>query len=469
MKGNVIMKASKQNPTFIDGFLALFLFGIIGAYLIIAKGIPPHIAMIIGVAIASLFALRCGSSWKTIEDGMINGMTQALGAVVILLLIGMLIGTWICSGVVPAMVCYGLRLLSPKTFLVSAMLLCMFVSLALGSWGAAGTIGIALMGISDVLGFPPSLTAGAIVSGSYIGDRISPITDMTNLVSSVTQADVFQYIRKVLMLNILSISVAGIIYYFIGIQYSSDIGIEGEILELIGIMEQEFKIGVIDFFPLVVLLTCILLKVPAIPSLFFGLVSAGILAVAVQGKDIVTVLNSCFYGYVGNTGHPVIDSLLTSGGIEAMLYSLTLSLSAMMFGGVMEETGLMQAVMIPIVRRAKNIKTLTTSVILSTFVVNAVLPDAYVAVMLPGKMFQKAFEDRNISRSTFGCAVGSGACSLSPLIPWNTCGVFMTTVLGVQTMSYNRYAFVNILVPIAAVLIVFLRPQNDEVKLSHQK
>lgn len=446
------MKGKKTIP-FSAALLTLLGFSGIAGYMIIALHAEPHIPMLLGVAIAAAVAMAYGSSWEDVEAGMVDGMAKSLGACTILLLIGVLIGVWISAGVVPALICYGLQMFTAQTFLVGSLLLCAVVSMALGSWGTAGTIGIALISIARVLGVPLPLAAGAIVSGSYLGDRISPISDMSTLVSAVSGLDIRRSVKNALPLNLVCLLLSAVLYWLAGLRYAADGGLDRQIQELTQLLQSQFRIGLWTLLPLALLLGCILVKVPAVPSIFIGIFSAAVMAVLIQKQTPADVLSCCFYGYLSQTGSDSVDAILSTGGIESLHFSLSLALTAMMLGGVMDKTGIIAAVMQPLLHRLKRPGDISAALTASTLIVNVILPDSYVAIAIPGQMFSGACQRQGVPPEELSRSLGSGACSFSPLIPWNACGVFVSTVLGVSVLEYAPYAFLNFLVPAGAVLM----------------
>lgn len=422
--------------------------------MIIILHTEPHIAMIFGIALVSVTAMAYGFSWQDIEDGIIEGMTKSLGACTILLMIGLLIGVWISGGVVPAMIYYGLHLLGPRTFLVGSLLLCAAVSMALGSWGTAGTIGIALIGVAQILGIPLPLAAGTIVSGCYLGDRISPISDMSNLTSAVSGVDIVSTVKAATPLNLACLAVSCIIYWRMGLQYAGDSdSLRIQVERLCQLLQGQFDISPLCLLPLILLLGCILAQIPAIPSIFIGIFSAGVMAVLLQRQDLTSLMACCFSGFISDTGNETVDALLSAGGIESMHYSLSLALTAMMLGGVMDKTGVIAAFMGPFLGKLRRKGDLSAAVVISTLAVNVILPDSYVAIVIPGRMFSDAYEQNKLRPQDLSLPLGSGACSFSPLIPWNACGVFISTVLGASVVQYAPYALLNILVPVGAVIL----------------
>lgn len=444
------------SPKTFDAVLTIAVFGIIMFFCLVKLDSPPHIPMLLGSAFAAIIAIKNGSSWKDVEHGIVQGISQALLSVVILILIGVLIGVWINTGVVPAMIFYGLKVLRPESFLPGAMLICSVISMALGSWGTAGTIGIALMGIAHILGIPAPMAAGAIISGAYMGDKVSPLSDSTNLASAVTGVDIFANVRHMFPVACSVYIIAGIAYTILGRGIDTTLSNNEEIQLLASTISESFSIGITNFLPLMLLIVFILLKTPSIPSIFGGIISAAILGV-IGGHSPKAIIHSAFYGYVSESGNPVIDLLLSAGGIQSMMESIALIICAMMFGGIMENSGLMDAFMKPLISKIRRAGALITSTVLACVATNLILPEQYVAIALPGRMFLKEYDKFKVSRVELTRALGAGGATISPLIPWNTCGIFMSGVLGVQTSQYFRFAFLNCMMPAAVIMVsIFL-------------
>lgn len=430
-------------------------------YCLVFLKTQPHIPMLLGCVIAAAGAFADGCGWDKIEQGMINGISQSLTSVILLLLIGVLIGIWIVSGVVPAMLYYGLRLLSPRFFLPGAMFLCAAVSMVLGSWGTAGTIGLAFMGLARIMGIPAAAAAGAVISGAYMGDKVSPFSDSTNLASSVTGVDLFQNVKHMLPVSGTAFVLSGLMFTAIGQKYVSFEGGLGGIEELSGQLMGMFTISPANFLPLALLLGCILFRIPSIPSISVGILSAAVFGAVVQGRGPAQLAQSAYYGFFCDSGNPVLDGLLTAGGISAMMESISLIFCAMMFGGIMEETGLMQAFMRPLIQKVRGKGSVIAVTVLSCMAVNICLPEQYVAIALPGRMFCQGYDERNIDRKELARALGAGGAAFSPMIPWNTCGVFMAGVLGVPTMAYQKFAFLNLLTPVITIAAGYLSSHNS--------
>ena len=416
----------------------------------------PQIPLLLGCGVATAIALLYGWKWEDICRGMVDSISRSLEAVLILLLIGVLVGVWIAAGTVPAMVVYGLRLISPRLFLASAMLVCALLSMALGSWGTAGTVGIAFMGMARAMGVPLPMAAGAVISGAYVGDKLSPLADSTVLAAAMAEIDVFASIRNIAKAALPTFALCLGAYGLLGWRYGGGAAADSA-AAMSDTLQSAFRLGLPAFLPLLVLLACILCKIPAIPSLFLGCVAGGVYAVAVQGASAAEVMGCAFGGYVGQTGVAMVDQLLTAGGLASMLYSVSIVVLAMAFGGVMEKTGQMEVLLSPVVRRLRGFVPLMACTVATCAAVNVVLPDQYIGIALPGRMYAAAFDRAGMERRDLSLAIGVGGALTSALVPWNTCGIYMAGVLGVATAEYLPYTFYNLAMVVAAIVYAALR------------
>ena len=428
---------------------------------ILRYGCSPHVPMLLGCAGASVVALLEGFSWKSIEEGMIQGIDHALSSVILLILIGVLMGVWIQAGVVPSLVYYGLQLITPRFFLLTSMLLCALVSLALGSWGTIGTIGLALIGVAGAMEVPLPVAAGAIVSGSYLGDKVSPFSDTCNLASAVSGVDIFQNVSRNIQIPLSALGLAGAGFFLLGFRY----GGSGEALEGIFTLQEElrltFRIGLPMLLPVLLLVGCVLLRIPSVPSIGIGIFAAMVQGFLAQGSGFGELLTAGMSGFQGTGGAcPMVDSLLMAGGLESMLNSLSMILCAMMFGGVMEATGQIDALMGPVLRRVKSFGGLSAATMACCLAVNLALPEQYISIVLPGGLFKGEYDRHGVSRRDLAFTLGAGGSCTSALVPWNTCGVFILGVLGVSATEYLPYALYNLALPALALVWAFLPRQR---------
>lgn len=415
----------------------------------------PHIPMLIGVLIASLVALKIGYSWKFIENSMIKGISQAMQSIIILAIIGVLIGIWILAGVVPTMIYYGLMILKPSIFLVATVLITSITSLATGtSWGTAGTMGIALMGIASGLGIPAPVTAGAVLSGAYFGDKMSPLSDTTNLAPAMAGTDVFTHIKAMFKPTLIAYGLTLLIFGFLSHKYKGASADLSNVDVIAKGLKESFTISpVLLLAPLLVIIS-IAKKLPAVPGISLGIIIAAILGPIYQGVNFGDILSAGLNGYVSNTGLEAVDKLLTTGGLNNMMSSISLTIIAMMFGGIAEETGILEAIVKKFLHRVKSVVGLVISTILTCFFTNATMPEQYISIVVPGRMFKNEYKDRKIDPRLLSSTLESGGTVTSAMIPWNTCGTYMSTVLGVSTVHYLPFLFFNLLMPLVQVIMV---------------
>ena len=458
---------SEKRIPFLPALLGLIATAVIMFLALVVLDLSPRLPLLCGSLIASGIALYHGFRAKEVISGMWQGIRRSLEAIVILLLIGVLMGVWITAGVVPAMVYYGLRLISPRLFLSSAMLVCAFISMALGSWGTAGTVGLAFMGMAQAMGIPLPLTAGAIISGSYVGDKLSPMADSTNLASAVAEVNIFDNIRNIFKVAAPMLLLCLGLYAALGWKYGA--GVTAEAMANVAAVQDtlaaEFDLNLWSFLPLLLLLGCILCKLPAIPAIAIAAVGGGIYGAAAQGATVMEILRSALSGYVGQSGMMLVDELLTAGGITSMLYSVSIVVLAMAYGGVMESTGQMETVIRPVVAKVRGFVGLMSATVLTCVGVNVILPDQYIAIALPGRMYASSFDKQGMSRKDLALGIGVGGALTSALVPWNTCGIFMSGVLGVKTVQYLPFAFYNYGMLFAAVIYAAIRQKKDKKKV----
>lgn len=415
----------------------------------------PHIPMLIGVLIASLVALKIGYSWKFIENSMIKGISQAMQSIIILAIIGVLIGIWILAGVVPTMIYYGLMILKPSIFLVATVLITSITSLATGtSWGTAGTMGIALMGIASGLGIPAPVTAGAVLSGAYFGDKMSPLSDTTNLAPAMAGTDVFTHIKAMFKPTLIAYGLTLLIFGFLSLKYKGASADLSNVDVIANGLKESFTISPILLLAPLVVIISIAKKLPAVPGISLGIIIAAILGPIYQGVNFGDILSAGLNGYVSNTGLEAVDKLLTTGGLNNMMSSISLTIIAMMFGGIAEETGILEAIVKKFLHKVKSVVGLVISTILTCFFTNATMPEQYISIVVPGRMFKNEYKDRKIDPRLLSSTLESGGTVTSAMIPWNTCGTYMSTVLGVSTVHYLPFLFFNLLMPLVQVIIV---------------
>jgi len=446
------MKQRKETTLGIALIPVIFLVGLL---IISLKffGSDPHIPLFISAMFAAVYAMQVlNYSWKEIEEGIVDTIKMAMGAIIILMVIGMVIGTWIQAGAVPAMIYYGLKVLSPGIFLVATLIICSVVSLATGSsWTTAGTVGIALMGVGMGLGIPAPMVGGAIISGGYFGDKMSPLSDTTNLAPAMAGADLFDHIRHMLYTTGPSYIVSLVLFGILGMRYAGGNMDQASIDAMLTGLTANFNISPVLLLLPVIVIGIVVMKTPAIPGLFGGALLGGVFAMIFQGADMGSVMGSLHYGFEISTGMDSLDSLLNRGGMDSMMWTISLILCAMIFGGVMEKTGMLQAIAGGILKFAKSTGSLVVATVVTAILMNMGAGDQYLAIVIPGRMFKDAYEEKGLAPKNLSRVLEDSATLTSPLIPWNTCGAFMIGTLGLAPWTYVPYCFLNLLNPLVSI------------------
>lgn len=424
---------------------------------IIKYEVDPHMPMLIGVIGAALVATKIGYKWPVVRQFMYDGIGQALQAVIILMIIGVLIGVWVISGVVPSMIYYGLLILSPSFFLVACVLICSITSLATGtSWGTMGTMGIALMGISIGLNIPPEITAGAIISGAYFGDKMSPLSDTTNLAPVVSGTDLFTHIKFMVLPTAITYILTICVFWYLNISYVSGAANLETIEVLKSTLQSKFTISPVLLLPPVAVILAIAFKVYAMPGIMIGVVTGCLLAPIYQDVHFGDLLNVGMNGFSIESGNASIDKLLNTGGLMNMMPSVSLTILAMMFGGIVEKTGQLEVIVNYLLNFVKTARGVLVGTMGTCILSNMTMPEQYISIVVPGKMFAPAYEKMNMHPKTLSNALESSGTVTSALVPWNTCGIYISTILGVGTLTYWPYAFFNYAMPIVVIFLSYL-------------
>ncbi len=420
-----------------------------------------QMALILSGAFCAILSLIQGTSWEILLDGIKNSIADALPALLILLLIGALAGTWLISGVVPAMIYYGLQIVNPTYFLIAACIVSAIVALATGSsWSTIATIGVALLGIGKAIGISESMIAGSIISGAYFGDKMSPLSDTTNLAPAMAGTDLFTHIRYMMYTTIPTFMITLIIFLFLGLNIESNIN-PNNIEMILSSIESKFLISPLLFLVPIAVVIVIAKKVPAIPALFIGTLLGGIVAIIFQ-NDIINELGAgknyfhssfvCIMDAMSRevsiiTENKMINELLSTSGMYGMLNTIWLILCAMCFGGLMQSSGYLNTISLSLMKLAKNSASLITTTTGTCIFFNLTASDQYLSIIVPGKMFSESYKEKGLSPENLSRTLEDSGTVTSVLIPWNTCGATQAGVLGVSTLSYLPFCFFNIISP----------------------
>ena len=417
--------------------------------------------LLLGGAVAAMVGFANKISYKTMLDKVADNLKSVTGAILILLFVGALAGTWLISGVIPAMIYYGLQILHPSIFLPACVIICALISLATGSsWTTSATVGIALIGIGKALGVPVGMVAGAVLSGAYFGDKLSPLSDTTNLAPAMAGVDLFTHIRYMTHTTVPSIVVTLIVFIILGIGFSADGSANSQ--ELLTAMNEVFTINLFLFIVPILVIVMIVRKTPPLVALFIGTL-LGALAVLIFQQELLLSLSgesklSVFGTYQVimdaitvstqiETTSPALSDLFQSGGMQGMLGTIWLIICAMVFGGVMDAIGALGKISSALLNMAKSTFQLFASTVASCLAINITASDQYLSIVVPGKMFEKAYQDRDLAPENLSRTLEDSGTVTSVLIPWNTCGAYQSGVLGVDVSQYFFYAIFNWLSP----------------------
>ncbi|OHX67179.1 Na+/H+ antiporter NhaC [Flammeovirga pacifica] len=470
------MNITHRKPSFLDSIIPIiFLVFLLGLNVVVFRDAgldgSNQIALLLSTAVVGLIAFfRLKISFETLLDGVVNSISAAMSSILILLMIGALSGAWLLSGIVPAMVYYGLQILNPSIFLFATIIICAIVSVATGSsWSTIATVGIALLGIGKALNMPEGLVAGAIISGAYFGDKMSPLSDTTNLAPAVAGTDLFTHIRYMVFTTVPSFTIASILFLIIGFKYSAEIS-QDDVQSVLTALNESFYISPVLFVVPAVVVLMIVKKVPALPALFIGALAGAVIGILFQPKAVAVIsqgvegleegwksfyyvgMKSMYEGFSIESDNHIVSELLGSSGMAGMLNTIWLIVVAMAFGGAMEVSGMLEKITSTIISKVTSETGLFASVAGTCVFFNFTASDQYLSIVVPGKMYAKAFKEKGLAPENLSRTLEDTATVTSVLVPWNTCGVAQSSVLGVATVAYLPFCFFNILSPIMTLL-----------------
>jgi NhaC family Na+:H+ antiporter len=461
------------------GFLhSLLCFG--GVIVIVISGllwlgISLHSLLVIALVWVAGHSYWLGFSYKSIKSSMISGIEKGLGAIFIFFLIGILVAALIESGTIGALIYYGLDLLHPSFFLPAGLVLCSLMSLATGTaWGTIATIGVVLMGLGQALGIPLPLVAGMVVSGASFGDKMSPVSDTTNLAAMSADTDLYSHIKSMMYTTVPTYIICLIIFTFLGFYFTAQAMSEQELSTLSGLLEVEFAISPLTLLPLVVLLALSINRTPAEASMLASVAAALVLAVLTQDRNITEVLNSLHTGYVSDTGLEQLDTLLSRGGIMSMMWTMSLALIALSLGGILDRAGFVRVLLRGILERIERAASLMTATISAGIVANMSMGEGYLSIIFGGQIFKESYEESGLEKHMLSRCLEEGATLSTSLIPWTTSGAFITGVLGMSPLEFAPWTFFNYINPLLSIGLAYLgfgifrKTESSEVNLRPQ-
>ncbi len=450
------------------GFLILMLSASVYLFRTEATSGPAQLSLITSGFIAAAIAMMRKTPWKIIESQIITTTGNVVQAIIILLLIGALIGVWILAGVVPSIIVWGLKILRPSLFLFAACVISGLVSMATGSsWSTAGTIGVAIIGIGQAAGIDAPMTAGAIVSGAYFGDKMSPFSETTNLAPSMAGSELFEHIRHMVYTTAPAVLITLAIFLLLGFGNSTQHNNTAHIDMITRAIQTNFNTSLFLIIPPALTIFVMVRKIPAIPAIMIGIITgllftlifqrnyiaaphdSGIMSTIAHGFSVA--LKTASSGYKAATGCREVDELLSKGGMAAMLPTIWLILSAMFFAGTMEASGMLHSIAQAILKKVESTGNLIAATLGTCFVANFLMADQYLSIVITGRMYREVYDGKGLHRKNLSRALEDSGTLTSPLVPWNTCGSFMASSLGVPTLSYLPYAFLNIITPLISL------------------
>lgn len=390
--------------------------------------------------------------WKDISESIVKSVSPSLECMLIILVIGATVGTWIAAGTVPYVITLGLKFMSSENFLVSVLCICSIMSMCTGSsWTTMGTIGVAFMGVGVGLGVDPAMSAGAVVCGAYLGDTQSPLSDQTNFSSAVAKADLYTHLKSMMYTTVPTFGICIIAFYILGLKNGGTADMTA-INSMISILEEDFYFGPVLLLPFVLMLAMVLLKVPAFPTLLICSGVGIVFSVVFQGAGILEAGTYWYSGFTGSTGDETVDFLLTRGGITSMWYTLTLMMLSLTLAGLLERCGVISDLVNGMYKLIRGVLSLTIIQLVSGYALSFIASDPYLAMLLPANAFAEKYEELGYDRTVLSRTLENGATIVAPMVPWGSNGVYCTAALGIATIEYIPYYFMGIITPFMCIL-----------------
>ena len=467
------MKKSQISLT--TALLPLFFLVVLLSYNVIVYGDDAlngsnQFILLIGGAIAAIIGFKKRISYDSMLEKIADNLKSVTGALLILLFVGALSGTWLISGIIPAMIYYGLQILHPSIFLPACIVICAIISISTGSsWTTSATVGIALIGIGSVLKIPLGMVAGAIISGAYFGDKLSPLSDTTNLAPAMAGGELFNHIKYMTYTTVPSILFTLIVFSILNL--TQNYNVLPDTGDLLGAIREKFTINFWLFLVPITVIILIVKKTPPLVALLVGTLMGALFAIFFQPQILLditgsktlnskiaykAILDSISVSTQINTNNAILNDLFISGGMKGMLDTIWLIICAMVFGGIMDAIGALKVISNALLSWAKNTFQLFASTVASCLAINLTASDQYLSIVIPGKMFSKAYEERNLAPENLSRTLEDSGTVTSVLIPWNTCGAYQSGVLGVSVLEYFFFAIFNWLSPLMTLIYAAL-------------
>ncbi|REA02057.1 Na+/H+ antiporter NhaC [Haloferax sp. Atlit-6N] len=443
-----------ERPSLLEALVPVFGMLVFLGVGIVVYGLDPQFPLFWGITFTGLFSRYwLGISWADLYDGITDSLHMGIQVILIMFVVYALIATWVAAGTIPSLMYYGLDLLTPTIFLPITAVLASIVTFAIGSsWTAAGTLGVSFIGIGAGLGIPAPMTAGAILSGAYMGDKQSPLSDTTNLAAAVTNTDLFDHVNAMRDSSLVAFGIAVVLYAVLGVQASGNIPV-GRIAEIQGALTGSYAISVLTFAPLIITFGLALYGVPALPALGAGVFAGAITSVVMQGTAFGAVWSIAQSGTSPSTGMELVDGLLASGGMIGGAWVVTIAIAALSLGGMLERAGILAVLAHHLGRLSRGVASLTGVTAVSAVSMNVLAAEQYISIVVPGITLRNLYEEQGLQSENLSRAIESAGTTTSALIPWNSGALFMAGTLGVGTLEYAPYYFFGLLSPLVLLLM----------------
>jgi Na+:H+ antiporter, NhaC family len=439
-----------QSLVCFGGILSMIIFGLIMLH------INMHVLIMTCIIWTCLHCVYLGYRFPAIKAAMSKGIERGMGAMFIFILIGVVIAAFLESGTISSIVYYSLDIIHPAVFLPSSLLICSFMSLAVGtSWGTVGTAGVILIGVGGAMGIPLPIVAGAVVSGATFGDKLSPISDTTNLAAVAAGTDLYKHINSMLYTTIPTYIICLILFAIVGMEYSTDIISNAEITAFQAAIDENFVVSIWGFLPIVVMFSLSLLKFDAEPAMMASVAVAVILALMQQDRTILEVLKSLQDGYVASTGHEGLDTLVNRGGIQSMMWTLSMTFFALALGGLLDGAGFLRELLKGLLEKIESMFSLMFSTMCTGFLACMSMGESYISIIVTSQLFKDKFEKMNLKPYMLSRTVEESTTMACGIIPWTTAGAFYFGAMGVPVLDYLPYAFLNYLNPIVSLTMTY--------------
>lgn len=443
-------------PSLYQVFACLAIFLALAFSFTSLLDLPIQLALFIAWFVIMGLGIRLGHDYKSLEQAAVDGVAKGMGAILILVSVGALVGTWIAGGIVPSIIYFGLKVIHPSIFLLATLIICSLTSLATGtSWGSAATAGIAMMGIGHSLGVPAPLVAGAVLSGVYFGDKLSPLSDSVVLASTMSNVDVVEHIKGMLPISLFSYVITAVLFTLVGMQYSGNVSLE-QVNLVMEALDKQFNITPLAIVPVVLVLGLLANRKPAFPVISFGALLGLIWAIAFQDMDPVKAMHSAYSPFPIVSGVDFIDNILGRGGMESMLGSVAVIIFGLGFGGLLEKVGILAVIANAFEKRINGAGSLTTHTIGTAFLANVFGSAMYVSLILTPKIMAKNYDRLGLARKNLSRNAEFGGTLTCGMVPWSDNGLFMAGVLGVATLDYLPYMWLSFTCIIVTITLAYL-------------